>query len=127
MGSAGRLPPTSSASSVVAGHRLDRAGVLAVLAAAPFSADDPVVQRKRLAAAGMLLDWLAGNRGENWQARWQPGEAGVAGLRWRQVLASWLAGQGHRISWHLDYLSVAMRMAISADVVRPSLPWLLSV
>ena len=106
--------------------RLDRAGVLAVLAAAPFTADDPVVQRKRLAAAGTLLDWLAGNRGENWQARWQSGEAGVAGLRWRQVLASWLAGQGHRISWHLDYLSVAMRMAISADVVRPSLPWLLS-
>ena len=50
----------------------------------------------------------------------------MAGLGWRQVLASWLAGQGHHISWHLDYMSVAMRMAISADVVRPSLPWLLS-
>jgi hypothetical protein len=106
--------------------RLDRAGVVSVLAAPPFAVDNPTAQHRRLVAAGLLLNWLGAYPGKNWQARWLSAEAGVAGLGWRRVLASWLAGQGHHISWHLDYLSVAMRMAVSADIVRPSLSWLLS-
>ncbi len=93
---------------------------MSVLAAPPFAVDNPIAQHKRLVAAGLLLNWLGAYPGKNWQARWLSAEAGVAGLGWRRGLASWLAGQGHHISWHLDYLSVAMRMAVSADIVRPS-------
>ena len=106
--------------------RADRADVLAVLGTAPFVMDDRVAERKRLVAVGLLLDWLEGSPGQTWQERWQSNEAGVVGLRWRQVLARWLTGEGHRVSWHQDFLAVALRMAISAEVVRPSLPWLLS-
>ncbi len=105
---------------------MDPASALAVLSAPPFVLDDPVAERKRAAAAGLLLDWLAGHPGQTWQQRWLAVEAGVAGQGWRQVLAGWLDGRGRRLSWHLDFLSVALRMAISADVVRPSLDWLLS-
>jgi integrase len=106
--------------------RLDRVAALAVLSAAGDAGGWPGSECKRLTAAGLLLDWLKGHPGENWQQRWLSAEAGVAGLAWRQVLAGWLAGQGRRVSWHMDFLSVALRMAISADIVRPSLPWLLS-
>ncbi len=83
---------------------------MSVLAAPPFAVDNPIAQHKRLVAAGLLLNWLGAYPGKNWQARWLSAEAGVAGLGWRRVLASWLAGQGHHISWHLDYLSaVALR------------------
>ncbi len=105
--------------------RLDRSGVLAVLAAAPFGTDDPSGSR-RLLAAGLLLDWLAGHPGMTWQQRWLAGEPDVAGVCWRQVLRRWLADHGHPCRSQLDYLAVALRVAISADLVRPSLPWLLS-
>jgi len=105
---------------------LDRAGVLAVLSAAPFVTDDPVSARRRFAAAELLLDWLAGNPGTTWQQRWLVSEPGLAGVRFRQVLGRWLADHGYPCRWHQDYLAVALRIAISADVVRPSLSWLLS-
>jgi hypothetical protein len=106
--------------------RLDRAGVMAVLRAAPFVTDDPVWERKRLVAAGLLLDWLAGRPGTTWQQRWRSIEADVSGLGWRRVLGEWRTQHGHQVSWHQDFLAVALRTAISADLVRPSLPWLLS-
>lgn len=103
---------------------LDRDGVLAVLGAAPLTIDDP--GRRRFVATELLLDWLAGNPGTTWQQRWLANEPSVAGLCWRQVLGRWLADHGYPCRWHQDYLAVALRIAISADVVRPSLPWLLS-
>jgi integrase len=106
--------------------RLDRSAVLGVLSAPPFVNDDRVVERKRLVATGLLLDWLAGSPGTTWQQRWRSSEAEVSGLCWRQVLARWLSLHGHQVSWHQDFLAVALRSAISADVVRPSLSWLLS-
>ena len=97
-----------------------------MLRAPPFATDDPASARKRLVAAGLLLDWLESNPGTTWQQRWQSSEADVSGLRWRHVLARWLTRHGHHVSWHQDFLAVALRTAISADLVRPSLSWLLS-
>jgi hypothetical protein len=105
---------------------LDRGEVLAILTAPPFTVDEPGAQRRRLVAAGLLLDWLAGSPGATWQARWRWSEDDVRGLRWRQVLARWLTGRGHHARSHQDLLAVALRIAISADLVRPSLSWLLS-
>ncbi len=103
-----------------------RAEVLRRLGAAPFVADRPVEQRRRRVAAGLLLDWLAGNPGTSWQQRWLAGEPEVFGPAWRKVLGGWLADHGYPCRWHQDYVAIALRMAISADLVRPSLSWLLS-
>ena len=106
--------------------RLDRAEVLELVGAAPFVADDPSEQHRRRVAAGLLLDWLTGHPGTTWQKRWLATEPDVAGLSWRRVLGSWLADHGYPCRWHQDYVAIAMRIVISADVVRPSLSWLLS-
>ena len=94
--------------------------------AAPLVADRPTEQRRRRVAAGLLLDWLADNPGTSWQQRWLASEPDVLGVSWRQVLGGWLADRGYPCRWHQDYLAIALRMAISADLVRPSLLWLLS-
>ncbi len=106
--------------------RVDRAGALELLSGPPFVTGDPVVERKRLVATGLLFDWLAGSPGATWQQRWHSRETDVAGMRWRQVLGRWLAEHGQPVSWHQDFLSVALRTAISAELIRPSLSWLLS-
>ncbi len=103
-----------------------RAEALTRFGAAPFAAAKPSEQHRRWVAAGLLLDWLAANPGTTWQQRWLTSEPDVAGVRWRQVLGRWLTEHGHQVSWHRDFLSVALRIAISADLVRPSLSWLLS-
>jgi integrase len=121
----GNFPPRRRPGSWPA-TRLDRADALSALNAIAAITSWPGSERKRLIAAGLLFDWLAGHPGQNWQQRWLSAEPGVAGLGWRRVLARWLRGQGQPVSWHMDFLSVALRMAISADIVRPSLPWLLS-
>jgi hypothetical protein len=105
---------------------LGRAAVLELVGAAPFVGANPGVANQRLVAMGLLLDWLEGQPGATWQQRWLSTEADVAGLRWRRVLGRWLAEHGHTMGWHQDFLAVAMRMAIGADAVRPSLSWLLS-
>ena len=78
-------------------------------------------------AAGLLLDWLADHPGETWQAamalerrRARPGSAGGRSrqLAGRRRVATSPGGRTP---------SVAMRMAICADVVRPSLSWLAAV
>jgi len=99
---------------------------MAVLSAAPFVTNDPGHERKRRVATELLLDWLAGSPGTTWQQRWQSTEAEVCGLHWRRVLGQWLTRHGHRVSWHQDFLAVALRTAISGDLLRPSLSWLLS-
>ncbi len=121
----GSYPPRAQPMSWPA-TRLDRAGVLTVLSAAPFVTDDPISARRRRVATELLLDWLAGNPGTTWQQRWLASEPGIAGVRFRQVLGRWLADHGYPCRWHQDYLAVALRIVISADVVRPSLSWLLS-
>ena len=103
-----------------------RAQVLERLGAVPFATDTPSEQRRRQVATGLVLDWLADNPGTTWQQRWSASEPDVGGVGWRQVLGRWLTGRGYPCKWHLDYVSIALRMAISADLVRPSLSWLLS-
>ena len=107
---------------------LGRAGALARMGggARPFAADTSGEQHRRQVAAGLLLDWLEGNPGSTWQQRWQASEPDVTGRRWRQVLGPWLAEHGYPCRWHQDYLAIAVRIAISAELVRPSLSWLLS-
>jgi integrase len=96
------------------------------LTSPPFVVENAEAQRKRAIGVELLLDWLAGKPGGTWQERWLSVEADVGGRAWRQVGTTWLADSRHRASWHQDFVAVALRMAISVEVVRPSLTWLLS-
>jgi hypothetical protein len=119
------FPPRRTPASWPA-TQLTRHEVIQLLTSERFVVDSPDVQRKRATGVELFLEWLAVSPGRTWQQRWLHVEADVAGMAWRRVRTAWLAGRAHPASWHQDFVAVAQRMAISADVVRPSLAWLVS-
>ncbi len=99
--------------------------VLARLTRAPFTAaTSSRRQAERVRGLRLLLGWLDAQPGASWQERWMAGGADAAGSLWRQVPTRWLAEQGRSGSWREASLIEALPVAISADVVRPSLNWL---
>ena len=96
------------------------------MASPPFVVANAGLQARRAVAMGLLVDWLAERPGRTWQQRWLSGEAGVAGVSWVQTRRAWLAEQGRPSRWLSDFMAIALRVAISADVVRPSFAWLCS-
>lgn len=100
--------------------------VLARLTGAPFVLDSSVKQAKRVHGLRLLLRWLAAQPGDSWQERWIASGADAAGVDWRQVPTGWLREQGPSGSWREATLIEALPVAISADLVRPSLSWLVS-
>jgi integrase len=106
--------------------RLGRGEVVERLTSAPFAAGRADLQRKRVVGVELLVDWLSEQPGRTWQQRWLEVEADIAGCAWSQVRSRWLAMRAHRCSWHQDLMAVGLRVAISAEVIRPSLRWLVS-
>ncbi|HUZ38560.1 MAG TPA: site-specific integrase [Streptosporangiaceae bacterium] len=74
----------------------------------------------------LLLDWLEEQPGTTWQERWLATGSSARGAGWRAAPARWLAGQGLSSRKYVTALSVALRAAVCADIIRPSLGWLLS-
>jgi integrase len=77
------------------------------------------------AGPGLLLGWLEEQPGATWQERWLASGAGESGAGWRAVPARWLEARGRSSGRWLTALSVGLRTAVCADVIRPSLRWLL--
>jgi hypothetical protein len=102
----------------------DLESVLDLLSRAPFAVANPGSQRWRFRGARLAITWLADQPGGTWQQRWLASGAEAAGPGWKQDCASWLDAGGMRMRQRLDLLSVGMILAISADIVRPSLGWL---
>jgi len=73
-----------------------------------------------------MLDWLEDQPGDTWQQRWLASRAETAGPGWRQVAVSWLREHGFRSQWLPAELSTALKTLICADLLRPSLDWLVS-
>jgi hypothetical protein len=73
-----------------------------------------------------LLDWLEDQEGGSWQERWQASGAESLGTAWLQLPAQWL----HQRAGHPDrraaMLPRALATVIGGDLVRPSLPWLVT-
>jgi len=80
---------------------------------------------RRLRGIALLLDWLGAQPGTTWQDRWLVSGADPAGVGWRQVPNDWLGARGHP-RWDQEALVEALPLAISADLLRPSLTWLVS-
>lgn len=103
-----------------------RGQVLSCLSGLPFLAADAGYRDRRLVGVSLLLDWLTEQPGLTWQQRWRHDEPALSGQGWKRTRDGWLARRDRRLSWHSDFLSIGLRMAVSADIVRPSLRWLLS-
>jgi integrase len=104
----------------------DREAVWARLTSAPFAPGIPSRRGDHKLGLGLLLDWLAGQPGQTWQDRWLASGADASGGPWRQVSARWLRGHGHQSQHRQEALSRAVVVAISADLIRPSLNWLVT-
>jgi integrase len=100
--------------------------VLARLTCAPFVLASAPKQAKRVLGVRLLLEWLAEQPGTTWQEQWVSSGADVAGARWREVPTRWLRDRGPSGAWREATLIEALPVAISADILRPSLNWLVS-
>jgi hypothetical protein len=75
---------------------------------------------------GLLLDWLEGQPGRSWQERWLASGADADGSCWRQIPTAWLHEHGHHPRWRHDAFFRGVLLAIAADLIRPSLSWLVT-
>jgi hypothetical protein len=75
-------------------------------------------------APGALLDWLEDQPGATWQERWLASGADQARSAWRDIPHRWLQDRGHGSHYWIDGLRAALKAAVIADIVRPSLHWL---
>jgi hypothetical protein len=120
-----RFPPRPAADDWP-GTRQPREQVLDRLTAPPFLLDKADSQHKRRRGLQGLLDWLADQPGQSWQQRWAASGADAAHVGWRELPARWLHEHGHHAEWRHAVLTGALPVAVAADIVRPSLSWLLS-
>ena len=109
---------------------LDRPQLTARLLTGPFVADSATLQQDRRRGLVGVLEWLEQQPGVTWQERWAASGADEAGnLAWRALPAGWLAesGRGPRDPERAALtVGRGMRLLVCADVLRPSLGWLLT-
>jgi Phage integrase family len=92
----------------------------------PFVMEVASSQGTRARGLTRLLDWLEDQPGRTWQERWLASGAEAAGVGWTQLPIRWLHDRGQRSQWLRAELASALGVAISADLIRPSLSWLVS-
>ena len=120
---AGQRPARDTAAAWPATSR-DRDGIWERLAGPPFTPATAKGRSSRHLGLRLLLDWLSAQPGETWQDRWLASGADAAGRSWRQVTTAWLHGHGHLSGHRQEVLTRAFVVAISADIIRPSVGWL---
>ena len=84
------------------------------------------VREARRWGVPLLLDWLADQPGETWQQRWMASGADAAGEDWAQEPERWLRRRGKYSENRLELMTSSLLVMVGADVVRPSLAWLLT-
>jgi hypothetical protein len=106
--------------------RLERDDVWRLVTTARCVLDNVATQHKRRRGLTRLLDWLQDQPGSSWQRRWLASGAEAAGTQWRRIPLDWLAERGFRSAWLPSELSVALAVLVGADILRPSLAWLVA-
>ena len=106
--------------------RCDRAGVDRLVASAAAVLPSERVRESRRWGLTLLLDWLADQPGGTWQQRWRASGADAAGQEWAQGPERWLRRQGKYSENRLRLMTSSLLVVVGADVVRPSLEWLLT-
>ncbi len=108
--------------------RQDRDLLLARMSQLPFT--DTTARLRRRRGLVSVIDWLADQRGRTWQQRWQVSGADALGNAdwWRPSLDRLQSGSqryGSSVSVTSN-LRVSLNLLVCADVIRPSLDWLLT-
>ncbi|SHM93958.1 site-specific integrase [Streptomyces yunnanensis] len=106
--------------------RLPRDEVQQLLAAPPLALGKGDGRTHSALGLVTLLDWLEGQPGRTWQARWQVSGIEDSGAEWRREIAQWLPTRGLDKPWRVHAFSSALAAVISADLVRPSTRWLVT-
>jgi hypothetical protein len=104
-----------------------RCAVLARVLTTPFALDNPLSQQTRRLGVLAVLSWLQTFSGASWQQRWQASEAEDQ-LDWRDVITAASAGRPRSnvaAGTRLPHLGPGLLVLICADVIRPSVGWLL--
>jgi len=106
--------------------QLERAEVLALVS--PMLRGAEGSKRRAVARRGLvrMLDFLEHCSGDTWQARWMASGADTAGDDWAQGAAIWLERAGLLSASRLEAMTASLSALVHADVIRPSLHWLLT-
>ena len=113
----GRGVSAAAGRRVVAGHRGATVRGGGPVLAAPFALDTPLSQRNRRLGVLAVLGWLGEQPGDSWQQRWRASGAEDQ-PDWRRLVGTDRAAP-------LPHLTPGLQVLICADVIRPSLDWLL--
>ena len=113
---AAAYPPRPVASSWPA-TEATRSDVLARVLSAPFALDNRGSQQTRRLGVLTVLGWLRTQPGASWQLRWQASGA--------EDHPDWRLLVGTDPAKPLPHLSPGLLVLICADVIRPSLDWML--
>jgi hypothetical protein len=109
---------------------LDRDAVVARSLAPPLALENLASRRHRKIGLISILDWLQSLPGHTWQDRWKASgvdTGGRADPNWKDIPATWLRNAGRDRDRDPAYgLNPALLQLICGDVVRPSIPWLLT-
>ncbi len=104
-----------------------RSAVLARVLAVPFLLDSPGSQRNRRIGVLAVLSWLQTHPGDSWQQRWMASGAEQQ-CDWRDAVVVRTADRSRASTVsgrRPPHLSPGLLVLICADVIRPSLAWLL--
>lgn len=83
----------------------------------------PGDRRSRRQGLALLLDWLEQHPGSTWQDRWIATGVETDGRGLRPILEDWLRVEAQDVPHRLEAMGRAVSIAITADVIRPSLSW----
>src|SRR3954447_14079557 len=123
-----RFPPRSPAESWPMTEQA-REALLGRLLTAPFTVEDgPAARARRRLGLARLLDWLAEHHGDTWQQRGLGSGADAMGnAQWGRRLLAWARPRNPRAGVSTSSnLRVCALLLIRADVIRPSLDWVLT-
>lgn len=121
-----RSIPPRTIDTVWATTELDRNDAWTLLTSPAFAFEDYKKQCDRRRGLGHVLDWLDEQPGQTWQDRWMTSGIENTSKLWRNVLERWLEQRGLGGRYQLAVMVRAVSTLIAADLLRPSLPWLIS-
>ncbi|MEW2624355.1 hypothetical protein [Streptomyces sp. NPDC048106] len=120
-----KFPPRPSAAHWPAAE-MDRDEVPRMWVEATPRQEDPRNHDFRRRGLTLMLDWLAEQPGRTWHERWHASGADADGEQWAAGPARWLEQHGKSSRTRLETMTSSLVVMIGADVVRPSLHWLLT-
>jgi integrase len=105
---------------------LDRAGVFGLVGPALRGVERSKARAVARRGLCRMLDFLEGQPGTTWQQRWLASGADAAGEGWAEGPSTWLKRNGLFSASRLEAMTASLLVLIGADVIRPSLHWLLT-